>query len=102
VLTSPLAPLQPARCSKSIIQLAGEGSMGERGRSPLSNSPPLQTNNKNYFINLRFGEGVGDEVNPDKIPFLFSHNPYILTNNQLKTINLRLLSLTNLHNSKNE
>jgi hypothetical protein len=55
--------------------------MGERGRSPLSNSPPLQTNNKNYFINLRFGEGVGDEVNPDKIPFLFSHNPYILTNN---------------------
>jgi hypothetical protein len=38
---TPLSPLQPETLGTTQIILAGEGSIRERGRSPLSNSFPL-------------------------------------------------------------
>jgi hypothetical protein len=38
---TPVSPLQPALFVKAVFYTAGEGSLEERGRSPLSNSLPL-------------------------------------------------------------
>jgi hypothetical protein len=43
------APLQPGALNNTNTLLAGEGSLKERGHSPLSNSLPLS--NKGYFEN---------------------------------------------------